>query len=82
MIWNKLDDLYAYKIGNNKLFYLIKFVQSKYKEEILIADNLNNIQGILDQLSRIDINFDNESICSIDASHFFGVLGDFEDLCY
>ena len=29
-LWNKLKELYASKIGNNKLFYLTKLMQIKY----------------------------------------------------
>ncbi|KAH7557638.1 hypothetical protein JRO89_XS11G0195000 [Xanthoceras sorbifolium] len=59
-LWNKLEQLYISKTGNNKLFYLTKLMQLKYKEGTFIADHLNEMQGILDQLSRMGINFDDE----------------------
>ncbi|KAL5842405.1 hypothetical protein ACOSQ3_013008 [Xanthoceras sorbifolium] len=59
-LWSKLEQLYASKTGNNKLFYLTKLMQLKYKEGTSIADHLNEMQGILDQLSRMGINFDDE----------------------
>ncbi|KAH7575410.1 hypothetical protein JRO89_XS02G0101600 [Xanthoceras sorbifolium] len=60
MLWSKLEQLYASKTGNNKLFYLTKLMQLKYKEGTSIVDHLNEMQGILDQLSRMGINFDDE----------------------
>ena len=59
-LWNKLEELYASKTGNNKLFYLTKLMKIKYREGSSIADHLNEMQGIVDQLSGMGINFENE----------------------
>ena len=45
-LWNKLEELYASKTGNNKLFYLTKLMKIKYREGSSIADHLNEMQGI------------------------------------
>ena len=42
-LWNKLEELYASKTGNNKLFYLTKLMQIKYREGSSVADHLNDI---------------------------------------
>ena len=34
----------------------------KYREGTSMADHLNDMQGIVEQLSRMDINFDNETL--------------------
>lgn len=59
-LWEKLEELYASKTGNNKLFYLTKLMQVKYQEGTTVADHLNEIQGIVDQLSGMGIKFDDE----------------------
>ena len=59
-LWNKLEELYASKTCNNKLFYLTKLMKIKYREGSSIADHLNEMQGIVDQLSGMGINFENE----------------------
>ncbi|CAL1360545.1 unnamed protein product [Linum trigynum] len=61
-LWNKLEALYASKTGNNKLFYLTKLVQMKYKEGKSLADHLNEIQGIVDQLSGMGIKMEDEVV--------------------
>ena len=60
-LWNKLEELYASKTGNNKLFYLTKLMKIKYREGSSIADHLNEMQGIVDQLQGMGINFENET---------------------
>ena len=46
-LWNKLEELYASKTGNNKLFYLTKVLQMKYREGMSMADYFNDMQGIV-----------------------------------
>ena len=48
------------KTGNNKLFLLKQLMTFKYKEGSLILDHINDFQGILDQLSGMGVNFDDE----------------------
>ena len=45
-LWNKLEMLYSSKTGNNKLFYLTKLVQVKYKEVTSLPDHLNEMERI------------------------------------
>ena len=59
-LWNKLEMLYSSKTGNNKLFYLTKLVQVKYKEGTSLPDHLNEMEGIQDQLSRMGVKLDDE----------------------
>ena len=47
-LWNKLEELYASKTGNNKLFYLTRLLQMKYREGTSMPDHLNDIQGIVE----------------------------------
>ncbi|CAL1379917.1 unnamed protein product [Linum trigynum] len=39
-LWSKLEGLYATKNGNNKLFYLTKLVQMKYKDDTSLGGSL------------------------------------------
>ncbi|RDX62257.1 hypothetical protein CR513_59428, partial [Mucuna pruriens] len=59
-LWEKIESLYASKCGNNKLFLLNSIVSLKFKEDTFLLDHLNEFQGIIDQMSRIGIKFENE----------------------
>ncbi|KAJ9545871.1 hypothetical protein OSB04_025578 [Centaurea solstitialis] len=59
-LWNKLEQLYARKTGNNKLFLIKKLIQLKYHDGTPITDRLNTFQGIINQLSGMGIKFEDE----------------------
>jgi len=59
-LWEKIESLYTSKSGNNKLYLLNCLMNLRYKENSSISDHLNRFQGLLDQLSRMGINFDYE----------------------
>ncbi|RVW22383.1 Retrovirus-related Pol polyprotein from transposon TNT 1-94 [Vitis vinifera] len=56
---NKLEQLYARKTGNNKLF-LIKMISLKYQDGTPMTDHLNTFQGIINQLAGMNIKFEEE----------------------
>ena len=55
-----METLYASKTDNKKLFLLKQLMTFKYKEGTTIFGHINDFQGILDELSRMDVNFDDE----------------------
>ncbi|RDX93850.1 hypothetical protein CR513_23834, partial [Mucuna pruriens] len=59
-LWEKIESLYASKCGNNKLFLLNSIVSLKFKEGTSLSDHLNEFQGIIDQMSRMGIKFEDE----------------------
>ncbi|RDX93715.1 hypothetical protein CR513_23983, partial [Mucuna pruriens] len=59
-LWEKIESLYVSKCGNNKLFLLNSIVSLKFKEGTLLLDNLNEFQGIIDQMSGMGIKFEDE----------------------
>ncbi|RDX87770.1 hypothetical protein CR513_30721, partial [Mucuna pruriens] len=59
-LWEKIESLYASKCGNNKLFLLNSIVSLKFKEDTSVLDHLNEFQGIIDQMSEMDIKFEDE----------------------
>ena len=59
-LWEKIESLYASKSGNNKLYLLNCLMNLRYKENSSISDHLNEFQGLLDQLSGMGINFNDE----------------------
>ena len=59
-LWNKLERLYARKIGNNKLFLIKKMISLKYQDETSMTDHLNTFQGIINPLAGINIKFEEE----------------------
>nr|GEZ93347.1 retrovirus-related Pol polyprotein from transposon TNT 1-94 [Tanacetum cinerariifolium] len=50
-LWNKLEQLYARKTGNNKLFLIKQMMRLKYDDGSPITDHLNAFQGIINQLA-------------------------------
>ena len=46
-LWNKLEQLYAQKTSNNKLFLIKKMINLKYQDGTPMTDHLNTFQGII-----------------------------------
>ncbi|WJX13388.1 hypothetical protein P8452_03779 [Trifolium repens] len=59
-LWIKLEELYARKTGNNKLFLFKQLMSLKYSDGSPMTDHLNTFQGILNQLSEMKLSFDDE----------------------
>jgi len=61
-LWIKLEQLYARKNGNNKMFYVLikQLLALKYTDGTSMTNNLNSFQGIMNHLSTMGIKFDEE----------------------
>ncbi|KAJ0754054.1 putative RNA-directed DNA polymerase [Helianthus annuus] len=59
-LWNKLEELYARKTGNNKLFLIKQLINLKYNDGTPVSDHLNVFQGIINQLAGMGIKFEDE----------------------
>lgn len=59
-LWTKLEELYARKTGNNKLFLFKQLMSLRYSDGSPMNDQLNNFQGILNQLSTMNLTFVDE----------------------
>ncbi|GKC81946.1 putative RNA-directed DNA polymerase [Tanacetum coccineum] len=59
-LWNKLEQLYARKTENNKLFLIKQMMRLKYTDGSPITDHLNAFQGIINHLAGMGIKFDDE----------------------
>lgn len=59
-LWNKLESLYARKISNNKMYLIKQFMSLKYKNGQSMSDHLNEFQGVIDQLSAMNVKFEDE----------------------
>ncbi|GJR21154.1 putative RNA-directed DNA polymerase [Tanacetum coccineum] len=59
-LWNKLEQLYARKTGNNKLFLIKQMMRLKYTDGSPVTDHLNVFQGIINQLAGMGIKFEDE----------------------
>ncbi|GJX10932.1 putative RNA-directed DNA polymerase [Tanacetum coccineum] len=55
-LWNKLEQLYARKTGNNKLFLIKQMMRLKYTDGSPVTDHLNVFQGIINQLAGSILN--------------------------
>ena len=71
-LWETIEGLYARKAGTSKLFLMKKLMALRYKDGIPMADHLNELQGIMNQLSIMGIKFDDE----IHGLWLFGSLPD------
>ena len=59
-MWNKLESLCAPKTGKNKIFLIKQMMELKYQDRAPMLDHLNTFQVILNQLSRMNIKFEDE----------------------
>ncbi|CAH1420004.1 unnamed protein product [Lactuca virosa] len=57
---NKLEQLYARKTRNNKLFLNKQLIGLKYHDGNPISDHLNSFQGIINQVAGMGIKFEDE----------------------
>ena len=55
-LWDKLENLYASKSGNNKLFMLKKMMALRYKDGTSIADHVSEFQSCLTPLLNMGSN--------------------------
>lgn len=59
-LWTNLEELYARKMGNNKSFLFKQLISLKYSNDSPMTDHLNTFQWILNQLSAMNLTFDDE----------------------
>ena len=59
-MWNKLESLCAPKTDNNKMFLIKQMMELKYQDGAPMLDLLNTFQGILNQLSKMNIELEDE----------------------
>ncbi|KAG6424239.1 hypothetical protein SASPL_114654 [Salvia splendens] len=61
-LWDKLENLYTSKSGNNKLFLLKKMMMLRYKDGTSIADHVSEFQSSLTQLLGMGVTLDDEIV--------------------
>ena len=54
-LWNKLEQLFARKTGNNKMFLIKQLMTLRYQDETPLADHLNTFQGVINLLTGMGI---------------------------
>jgi len=59
-LWITLEQLYARKIENSKMFLIKQLLTLKYIDGTSMTDHLNNFHGIMNQLSAMGIKSDEE----------------------
>lgn len=59
-LWSKLEERYARKIGNNKLFFIKQMMVLRYHDKAVVIDHLNTSKGIINQLVGMGITYDDE----------------------
>ena len=59
-LWQKLEELYARKEGTNRMFLIKQLMNLRYREGAPVADHVNAFQGIINQLSSMEISFEDE----------------------
>jgi hypothetical protein len=59
--WKKLKDTYESPSSNNKVLLFRKFVYMRYEEGTPMADHLNEIKGIINQLNQMKFGVSDEA---------------------
>ena len=59
-LWLKLEQLFARKTGNNKMYMIKKLIELRYEEGTPMTDHLNAFQGLINKLSDMGIKFEDE----------------------
>ena len=59
-IWQKLESLYEIKTVQNKVFMIRRLVNLKYKDGNSISEHFGNVQGLLNELSTMKLELDDE----------------------
>jgi len=64
-LWQKLEELYARETRKNKMYLVKQLMYLRYQDGTPLTDHLNTFQGIINQLARMGIKFDDEvqSLC-------------------
>ncbi|GJU46683.1 putative RNA-directed DNA polymerase [Tanacetum coccineum] len=71
-LWNKLEQLYAQKTCNDKLFLIKQLKGLRYRDGTAMSDHLIVFQGIINELFEIGIKFNEE----VQGLWFLGSLPD------
>jgi hypothetical protein len=72
MLWQKLEELYARKTENNKIFLMKQLMYLRYQYGTPSTYHLNTFQRIINQLAEMGIKFDDE----VQGLCFLGTLSD------
>ncbi|KAL6346472.1 hypothetical protein AAG906_033268 [Vitis piasezkii] len=59
-LWQKLESLYERKTAQNKAFMIKRLVNLKYKDGNSVAKHFSNFQGLLNELSTMKLELDDE----------------------
>ena len=59
-LWQKLESLYERKTAQNKTFMIRRLVNLKYKDANSVVEHLGNIQELLNELSTMKLELDDE----------------------
>ena len=70
---SSLKSLCVPKTGNNIMFLIKQMMEFEYQDEASMLEHLNTFQGILNQLSRMNIKFEDE-IHGLGAWYIFGLV--------
>lgn len=57
-LWNKLEEFYARKTGNSKLFFIKQTIVLRYQDGATMTNHLNTCQRIINQLAGMKITFE------------------------
>ena len=60
LLWEKLEELYGWKEGVNKMLLIKSLMHMRYPNESSMADHLSNFQGVVNELARMGISFEEE----------------------
>ncbi|KAK9050656.1 hypothetical protein SSX86_030374 [Deinandra increscens subsp. villosa] len=71
-LWSKLEQMYAPKTCNGKMFYMKQLMSLRYRDGSSMSGHLNVFQGLINRLSEMGVEIDDE----VQALWLLGTLPD------
>jgi hypothetical protein len=59
-LWKKLESLFEKKTAAKKAFLFKELVNMKYRDGISVTEHMNNFQGVINQLTTMEMKIDDE----------------------
>ncbi len=59
-LWLKLEQLFARKEGVNKMLLIRRLMQLRHSDNRAVADHVNELQGVVNELLAMGITFEDE----------------------
>ena len=59
-LWQTLESIYERKTATNKVFLIFELVNLKYNDDSFVAEHLNEVKNIVNELASMKVSLDDE----------------------